>query len=34
MTTHTLKICKKMTVEVIRQWNETCDDWEGMFDRE
>lgn len=20
--------------EVIRQWNEQCDDWEGMFDHE
>lgn len=22
----------KVTREAIRQWNEMCDDWEGMFD--
>lgn len=24
----------QVTREVIRQWNEQCDDWEGMFDHE
>lgn len=24
----------QVTEEVIRQWNEQCDDWEGMFDHE
>lgn len=24
----------QLTLDVIRQWNETCDDWEGMFDHE
>ncbi|MEO2531299.1 hypothetical protein ABG984_05850 [Collinsella aerofaciens] len=24
----------RLTQEAIREWNEQCDDWEGMFDRE
>lgn len=24
----------QLTREVIEQWNETCDYWEGMFDRD
>lgn len=24
----------QVTKEVIRQWNEQCGDWEGMFDHE
>lgn len=24
----------QLTREVVQQWNEQCDDWEGMFDRE
>ena len=24
----------QLTREVIEQWNETCDDWEGMFNHD